>query len=269
MTTDLSFRRPNPMTRGIEFFYTDLHEAMYDLGDIKQAAFPTAGEFREILASIFPNGLADAACLDAGCGGTAVNVYSLVVHGATNVAAIDINTKSIELAQSRLPLLAKAAVTFKTGSLLALPYPNESFDFIVCSGVIHHTPNPELALRELFRVAKPGSVLFISVYCFEASLTHWAVWVWRKLAWVIPFKLLHKLFSWSKTVNNFVLDHMYVPLIWIYRANDFTCMLNRIGLHVERTNRSVMDPFPDGSIIGKVFSGDGLMRVFICRRNRP
>lgn len=45
----------------------------------------------------------------------------------------------------------------------AMPIPDNSFDSAMCFEVLEHVPNPEKALRELFRVLKPGGSLVFSV----------------------------------------------------------------------------------------------------------
>ncbi|WP_083918835.1 class I SAM-dependent methyltransferase [Rudaea cellulosilytica] len=44
------------------------------------------------------------------------------------------------------------------------PFPHESYDFVVCLGVIQHTPNPEESIRSLWRMLKPGGALIIDHY---------------------------------------------------------------------------------------------------------
>jgi len=41
----------------------------------------------------------------------------------------------------------------------ALPFKSESIDFIYCTGVLEHIPNPMLATYEMYRVLKPGGKL--------------------------------------------------------------------------------------------------------------
>ena len=45
-----------------------------------------------------------------------------------------------------------------------LPFALESFDFIYSIGVLHHLPDPEVALRNLLRFLKPGGEIQIYLY---------------------------------------------------------------------------------------------------------
>lgn len=44
----------------------------------------------------------------------------------------------------------------------ALPFPGDSFDYVVSLQVLEHVPNPELMLREMHRVLRRGGLCFIS-----------------------------------------------------------------------------------------------------------
>ena len=43
-----------------------------------------------------------------------------------------------------------------------LPFPDDTFDAVICSEVLEHTRYPERCIEELRRVCKPGGVLYIS-----------------------------------------------------------------------------------------------------------
>lgn len=47
------------------------------------------------------------------------------------------------------------------GDALHLPFIHESFDTIICTGVLEHIPDPCSAILEIFRVLKPGGKVFI------------------------------------------------------------------------------------------------------------
>lgn len=45
------------------------------------------------------------------------------------------------------------------GDVLALDFPDESFDFVIQTAVLHHVPDPARAVSEMMRVAKYGVML--------------------------------------------------------------------------------------------------------------
>jgi len=53
---------------------------------------------------------------------------------------------------------------FSEGDALNLGFGNMEFDFVYSMGVIHHTPNPQRAIDEIFRVLKPGGQAKIFLY---------------------------------------------------------------------------------------------------------
>lgn len=44
-----------------------------------------------------------------------------------------------------------------------LPFENESFDAVLCTEVLEHTPEPKEALADINRVLKPGGLLYLTV----------------------------------------------------------------------------------------------------------
>lgn len=100
-------------------------------------------------------------CLDAGCGG---GRYSIAMGrlGAAKVVGVDISSTGI--ADARRRAAGMPNVSFQEASVLDLPFPDASFDFVCSSGVLHHTLNPEQGLREVCRVLKPGGRLYLLMY---------------------------------------------------------------------------------------------------------
>jgi len=81
------------------------------------------------------------------------------------IVYVDLSEASREVAERRCRLLGIDNVTFMTGSLLDLaPDHHGTFDYINCSGVLHHLTEPEAGLKALASVLRPGGGMGIMVY---------------------------------------------------------------------------------------------------------
>lgn len=105
----------------------------------------------------------DKVCLDAGCGGGRF-VVALAKLGAKEVVGIDISKEAVKAANQRFAERNLEFAKAVEASVLEIPFPDYYFDYVVCSGVIHHTPDPYKGFLELVRVLKPGGKIFLSVY---------------------------------------------------------------------------------------------------------
>lgn len=52
---------------------------------------------------------------------------------------------------------------FVQADLTNLPFENECFDIVICSHVLEHIPNDAAAMKELYRVTKPGGLALVLV----------------------------------------------------------------------------------------------------------
>jgi SAM-dependent methyltransferase len=244
--------------------YGAIHGRMVERSSGQQGVRPTAAEFIEALerTSIGRAG----PMLDAGCGGTLTFSIACANRGFTHVHAIDLNQKSLQDARALIARVGRRSIHLSCGSVSSLPFCDQTFSFVVCSGVAHHTPQPEDVVRELARVMKAESILYLSLYCFAGSGFEWIVRALRRFGSIVPFRLVSRLFRSNSITNNFVLDHMYVPILWIYRAEEVRLMLDRQGFAIAEEWPSTMDPFARRGILGRILTGDGLLRVWVCTR---
>ena len=102
-------------------------------------------------------------CLDLGC---SVGIISrtLATAGA-RIVGVDIDAAALQLAVSERTKHA----TFVIGDVGATPFPDETFDVLICSQVYEHSPNLVLLAGEIHRVLKTGGV------CFFSGPNRWAV----------------------------------------------------------------------------------------------
>lgn len=76
---------------------------------------------------------------------------------------IDISTSSVELAKISQSIFGLKGKIFVCNAE-DLAFSEESFDYVISEGVIHHTPNTQKCIEEIHRVLKKGGTAVISVY---------------------------------------------------------------------------------------------------------
>ena len=104
--------------------------------------------------------------LDAGCGEGHMLGYLHEKGAIGGLTAIDLNAEHLNFANKRFPYF-----DYRVADLCNLPFPDNTFDFVMSTEVLEHLPHPGQALMELNRVAKPEAYLIISVP-FEPFF-HW------------------------------------------------------------------------------------------------
>jgi ubiquinone/menaquinone biosynthesis C-methylase UbiE len=89
--------------------------------------------------------------LDVGCG-TGNNTILVLRALSSRVIGIDISAGMLEKARAKAPALELVKATADD-----LPFSPSLFDFVFMTEVIHHLSDFKAALREMFRVLRPGS----------------------------------------------------------------------------------------------------------------
>lgn len=90
--------------------------------------------------------------LDAGCG--TGYLLNFVCGDKVRGVGIDISSAAIEKAHQFFP-----NHHFLIGDINSLPFPEESFNKIICFNVLEHLSKPEKAKKELWRVLEKGGIL--------------------------------------------------------------------------------------------------------------
>ncbi|MCU0493049.1 MAG: methyltransferase domain-containing protein [Chloroflexaceae bacterium] len=121
------------------------------------------GGMRAINAALLDScyaGRRDLNILDAGCG---TGGDGLFLRRYGTVVGMDLAAEAAELGWPRLP------GRFSRGSVLALPFADNSFDLVTSFDVLYHrgVPDEGLALREVRRVLKPGGRLLIRLPAYN------------------------------------------------------------------------------------------------------
>jgi SAM-dependent methyltransferase len=67
------------------------------------------------------------------------------------------------------------AAASMVGDALTLPFPDATFDRIICAEVLEHVPDDRAAMAEVARVLKPGGTAAVTVPRFWPELVCWAL----------------------------------------------------------------------------------------------
>jgi ubiquinone/menaquinone biosynthesis C-methylase UbiE len=76
---------------------------------------------------------------------------------------VDLTGAAIEMTRRRLAL-ENLTSNLVQADAETLPFPDRSFDHVYSWGVIHHTPDPAAAAREILRVLRPGGSFCVMIY---------------------------------------------------------------------------------------------------------
>jgi SAM-dependent methyltransferase len=102
--------------------------------------------------------------LEVGCG--AGRFTELLVAGGALVHAIDLS-RAVDVNRANIGPAPNYRVA--QADLLAAPFPDGSFDYVICLGVLQHTPSPEESIRALWRKLRLGGTLVVDHYTWSLS----------------------------------------------------------------------------------------------------
>ena len=99
--------------------------------------------------------------LEVGCG-IGMDLAELAKLGCC-VTGVDLSPNSLQVAQSYLALTGLEA-QLSVRNAEHLDFDDGMFDVVYSFGVLHHTPNITQALREVYRLLRPGGKAFLMLY---------------------------------------------------------------------------------------------------------
>ena len=169
-----------PIVRGIPRFvdienYSDDFGAQWNMFPKTQLdSFTNLDISESRLARCFRGNLANLKgkkVLEAGSGaGRFTEIllkYGAIVHSFDFSNAVEANAKNNGSHENLVLVQA---------DIRKIPFPKADYDYVMCLGVLQHTPSPEESMKCLWEMVKPGGALVIDHYR----------WTWR-LALLPPF----------------------------------------------------------------------------------
>ncbi|MFN3916280.1 MAG: class I SAM-dependent methyltransferase [Flavobacteriales bacterium] len=158
---------------------------------------------------IVPSGLLNenTTVLDAGCGTGRWSRY---------MSRFGCPIEAIDPSEAIIPAVKwnkdKPTIRFTHASIDSMPFTDNSFDFVICLGVLHHIPDTEKALQDLVKKIKPGGHLLLYLYY---SLDNRG-WAFRAIFGLVNFKrkMVSKLpGKLKRLVCDLIAIFVYLPLV--------------------------------------------------------
>jgi ubiquinone/menaquinone biosynthesis C-methylase UbiE len=169
-------------------------------------------------------------CLDAGCGGGRYS-FAMALMGASSVVGVDVSADGVADATRRRDAMGTSQVSFMQTSLVELPFDDGEFDFVCCSGVLHHTVSIERGLAEIHRVLKPGGHVYLLLY--GAGGLYWPLTlVLRAFAQHLGAMEVDRCIQAADLPPNkrrTVLDDFFVPILETYTWERLEFLLRDAG----------------------------------------
>ncbi len=142
---DLEISKNPPGSPG---FFADLDEYHFD-------------KLHHLLRLVDFNAYRGKRVLEVGCG-AGVDLVRFA-RGGAEVAGIDLAESAIALARRNFEIQGlKADLRVANGE--AIPFPDDSFEFVYAHGVVQYTANDQQLVDECRRVLKPGGEVLFQVY---------------------------------------------------------------------------------------------------------
>ena len=104
----------------------------------------------------------DARIVDLGCGTGQMAIY--LARGDRTVVGADMTRASLRLGAEAARRFGVDGVRFVQTDLHWPGLREASFDVVLSSGVVHHSPDPPAAFAHLARLARPGGTIVLGVY---------------------------------------------------------------------------------------------------------
>jgi SAM-dependent methyltransferase len=118
--------------------------------------------------------------LDLGCG-AGRHVHAMYYHAQCHVVGLDLGYEDVRQTRDGfgacpdLDPQTQRSFSLTVGDALSLPFPDASFDKVLCSEVLEHIPDYEQAVAEIDRILKPGGTFAVSVPRFWPERICWAL----------------------------------------------------------------------------------------------
>ena len=114
-------------------------------------------------------------------------------QAGARLTGIDLTDRAVEHTRSRLQSFGLHS-DLEMGDAENLTFPDQSFDVVYSWGVLHHSPDTQKCIQEVFRVLKRGGVARIMIY-HKWSIVGFMLWIRYGLMAMRPFRSLENIYA--------------------------------------------------------------------------
>lgn len=164
---NLTETRHSPLEKKTSDLYSELWKEMDDTSLVEESLKLISSR---LPPDIIKEHIVGKKVLDMGCGSGRYSI-ALSKTGAEKVVAVDVQKKSYDKVRGICERL-NHNVQFFEEDVLKLSFDDNTFDFVFCNGVLHHTHSIEKGLKELGRVLKKAGKAFIYLYAGGGIFWH-------------------------------------------------------------------------------------------------
>lgn len=167
--------------------------------------------------------------LDVGCGtGELIRKLLFQLPEATLIG-VDPAFGMIEEAKRKFPS-DTPEVEFLRAPAEALPFPDQTFDWVTCCSSLHCFSDAPKAIGEMARVLKSGGSLLLMDWCRDSViseiLNRWCAWFDPTHVWMYTVKEMHEMLESHKILLQKV-DRFRVPWSWDLRLWEMAACVGR------------------------------------------
>lgn len=132
--------------------------------------------------------------LDVGCGTGTLTLLIKQTQPNATVYGLDVDPQALDIARRKAEQ-AGETIVLQQGTATCLPYADGSLDRVFASLVLHHLTrqDKQQALREAFRVLKPGGELHVADFGKPHDSVMWLI------SWLV---------RWFEEVHDHILGHL-------------------------------------------------------------
>jgi len=131
----------------------------------------------------------------------------ILLKSKANVHVIDA-TKAVEYNYKNNKKISDK-FNIAQADLYNIPYKNNSFDFVICIGVLQHTPDTLKSLKSVWSKVKKNGHLIVDHYQFTAGYYFGFLWILRLFLKRMPTKNTIKITK--------LIVKLFFPILWIFR----------------------------------------------------